>query len=128
MSKIVDNMDASKRAPGRPRLTKDERRPKLRYSMWFLIIVSNKHDSPEVRENFKKVIKEIFDHRTLAQGQVYIKGTPEEMIINGAFEVGQKHKYPHAHLMIKAKHRGKLSFGFPEIKRRVAEAVGKTFI
>ena len=124
---LTDNMDASvvsSRGRGRPAKTKEEKLPKLRYSQWFLTIVSNKHDSPEVREAFKGVIQEIFNPATIAAEQKYIRGIPESMHIEGAFEVGQRHRYPHVHLLIRAKHRGKLSFDFKALKLRVAEAMG----
>lgn len=124
---LTDNMDASRgqgRTRGRPAKPKEEKLPKLRYSQWFLTIVSNKHDSPEVRKAFKDVIQEIFNPATIAAEQKYLQGVPESMHIEGAFEVGQRHKYPHVHLLIRAKHRGKLSFDYKALKLRVAEALG----
>ena len=81
----------------------------MRYSNWFLTIVTNKKDSPELRQKFKKVIDEIFeaengylsgkcDHEKDSGSQC--NDCDVEVEVKSAFEINEK-QYPHAHLLVK---------------------------
>jgi len=103
--------------------------PKIRYSNWFITVVANQKDSPKVRKKLVGIVTRIYDHNRI---KPYIDGDVETIlplekkgiVIEGSFEVAKKTRYPHAHMTIKIKHRGKILLSYEHMRAALNEAMG----
>jgi len=120
-TKWVDAFDKSKKV-------KKDKLPKKRYSNWFIIIVSDQKDSPEVRKSFVNIVTQIYDHQRI---KPYIDGDVGTILpgekgvqIVGAFEIAPKTQYAHAHMIIKIQHHGKILLSYERMRAALNEAMG----
>lgn len=102
-----------------------EKKPKLRYSGYFLTIVSNVVNGKDnkVLEKFTETVKGIFEGDAILE---YIEGEQdkiESVDAETSIELNGR-RFPHCHALVKIKHRTNVRMPYDKLRKAVAEGLG----